>query len=149
MTLQAALRRFADAGFAACAIEASSIGIVEHRLEGTRIDVALFTNFTHDHLDYHGTMDAYWAAKAQLFAWPGLRAAVVNIDDARARRWRARCRRRARLWTYSARSAARLRAHAMATSTAAWLRAATKAQTHAAGAQRADRRLQRLATCWP
>ena len=82
MTLQAALRRFADAGFAACAIEASSIGIVEHRLDGTRIDVALFTNFTQDHLDYHGTMDAYWAAKAQLFAWPGLRAAVVNVDDA-------------------------------------------------------------------
>ena len=81
--LHAALRLFADAGFAACAIEASSIGIVEQRLAGLRIAVALFTNFTRDHLDYHGTMDAYWAAKRQLFAWPGLRAAVVNVDDAR------------------------------------------------------------------
>ena len=81
--LHAALRLFADAGFAACAIEASSIGLVEQRLAGLRVAVALFTNFTRDHLDYHGTMDAYWAAKRQLFAWPGLRAAVVNVDDAR------------------------------------------------------------------
>ena len=81
--LHAALRLFADAGFAACAIETSSIGLVEQRLAGLRVAVALFTNFTRDHLDYHGTMDAYWAAKRQLFASPGLRAAVVNVDDAR------------------------------------------------------------------
>jgi murE/murF fusion protein len=83
VTLHAAFRRFADAGFAACAIEASSIGLAEHRLDAARIDVALFTNFTRDHLDFHGTMEAYWAAKRALFAWPGLKAAVVNIDDAR------------------------------------------------------------------
>ena len=76
ITLQGALRNFADQGFEACAIEASSIGIVEHRLAGTHIDVALFTNFTQDHLDYHGTMDAYWRAKTQLFDHPGLKAAV-------------------------------------------------------------------------
>ena len=81
VTLQAALRRMADEGYEACALEASSIGIVEQRLAGTRITVAQFTNFTRDHLDYHGSMDAYWAAKAALFDWPGLRAAVVNIDD--------------------------------------------------------------------
>ncbi|MEY4711539.1 MAG: putative UDP-N-acetylmuramoylalanyl-D-glutamate--2,6-diaminopimelate ligase [Pseudomonadota bacterium] len=79
--LQAQLRRFADEGLSACAIEASSIGIVQRRLDGTRIAVAVFTNFSQDHLDYHGTMDAYWAAKAALFAWPGLRAAVLNVDD--------------------------------------------------------------------
>ncbi|MFY8103551.1 MAG: UDP-N-acetylmuramoyl-L-alanyl-D-glutamate--2,6-diaminopimelate ligase [Ramlibacter sp.] len=79
--LQGQLRRFADEGLSACAIEASSIGIVERRLDGTRIAVAVFTNFSRDHLDYHGTMDAYWAAKAALFDWPGLRAAVVNLDD--------------------------------------------------------------------
>lgn len=79
--LQRELRGFADRGFGACAIEASSIGIVERRLDGTRIAVAVFTNFTQDHLDYHGSMDAYWQAKAELFRWPGLRAAVVNIDD--------------------------------------------------------------------
>ncbi|VTU22186.1 UDP-N-acetylmuramoyl-L-alanyl-D-glutamate--2, 6-diaminopimelate ligase [Variovorax sp. PBS-H4] len=79
--LQRELRSFADRGFGACAIEASSIGIAERRLDGTRIAVAVFTNFTQDHLDYHGSMDAYWQAKAELFRWPGLRAAVVNIDD--------------------------------------------------------------------
>jgi len=79
--LQAALADFAAQGFAACAMEASSIGLVEHRLGGTRIAVAQFTNFTRDHLDYHGDMPAYWAAKRTLFGWPGLRAAVINVDD--------------------------------------------------------------------
>lgn len=79
--LQRELRGFADRGFGACAIEASSIGIAERRLDGTRIGVAVFTNFTQDHLDYHGSMDAYWQAKVELFRWPGLRAAVINIDD--------------------------------------------------------------------
>jgi UDP-N-acetylmuramoyl-L-alanyl-D-glutamate--2,6-diaminopimelate ligase len=83
VTLQSAFRRFADDGFAACAIEASSIGVVEHRLAGTRIKVALFTNFTRDHLDFHGSMQAYWDAKRSLFAWPGLQAAVINVDDER------------------------------------------------------------------
>jgi murE/murF fusion protein len=82
VALQNALRDFVDRGFAACTLEASSIGIVEHRLAGTRVAVAVFTNFSQDHLDYHGDMRAYWEAKAQLFAWPGLRAAVVNLDDA-------------------------------------------------------------------
>ncbi len=81
--LQAKLRGLVDAGVQACAIEASSIGIVEGRLNATRLRVAVFTNFTQDHLDFHGSMDAYWAAKAALFDWPGLRAAVVNTDDAR------------------------------------------------------------------
>ena len=79
--LQAAFRRMVDDGFTACAIEASSIGIVEQRLAGTRIEVALFTNFTRDHLDYHASMDSYWAAKRLLFGWVGLRSAVINIDD--------------------------------------------------------------------
>ncbi|MET0541713.1 MAG: UDP-N-acetylmuramoyl-L-alanyl-D-glutamate--2,6-diaminopimelate ligase, partial [Variovorax sp.] len=81
VTLQRELRGFVARGFGACAIEASSIGIAERRLDGCEIRVAVFTNFTQDHLDYHGSMDAYWEAKAELFRWPGLRAAVVNIDD--------------------------------------------------------------------
>jgi len=81
--LQKTLRSFADDGMQACAIEASSIGIEEGRLDGTHIRVALFTNFTQDHLDYHGSMDAYWQAKRRLFDWPGLRSAVVNVDDVR------------------------------------------------------------------
>ena len=83
--LQAALRAWVDAGFAACAIEASSIGIVEHRLAGTPLRVAVFTNFSLDHLDHHGDMAGYWQAKRRLFDWPGLGAAVVNVDDLQGR----------------------------------------------------------------
>ena len=79
--LQRGLRALVDAGAKSCAIEASSIGLAEHRLVGTRIPVAVFTNFTQDHLDYHASMEAYWQAKAALFDWPGLRAAAINIDD--------------------------------------------------------------------
>ena len=80
--LQARLRDMADAGVNACAIEASSIGLAEHRLDGTQVRVAMFTNFTQDHLDYHGDMASYWQAKLALFSWAGLQAAVVNVDDA-------------------------------------------------------------------
>jgi UDP-N-acetylmuramoyl-L-alanyl-D-glutamate--2,6-diaminopimelate ligase len=79
--LQATLAGFVQQGLVACAMEASSIGLVEHRLADAPVQVALFTNLTQDHLDYHGSMAAYWAAKRRLFAWPGLRAAVVNLDD--------------------------------------------------------------------
>lgn len=81
VTLQAALAAMVQAGFAACAVEASSIGLAEHRLAGTPITVAQFTNFTRDHLDYHRDMAGYWAAKRVLFDWPGLAAAAINIDD--------------------------------------------------------------------
>jgi len=111
VTLHAAFRRFADAGFTACAIEASSIGLVEHRLAGTHIAVALFSNFTQDHLDFHGSMAAYWQAKRQLFAWPGLRAAVVNTDDAHGAALASELAASTLdVWTYSTRSDARLRA---------------------------------------
>jgi UDP-N-acetylmuramoyl-L-alanyl-D-glutamate--2,6-diaminopimelate ligase len=81
VALQAAFADFRARGFKACAVEASSIGIEEHRLDGTHLHTALFTNLTQDHLDYHGDMAAYGRAKAKLFTWPGLRAAVVNVDD--------------------------------------------------------------------
>ncbi len=83
--LQQQLRRFVDDGFVACAIEASSIGMTEHRMDATQLKVAVFTNFTQDHLDYHGSMQAYWQAKAALFAWPGLKSAVINVDDDKGR----------------------------------------------------------------
>ena len=75
----AALR---DRGVLHCAIEASSIGIEEQRLAGVQLHAAAFTNLTQDHLDYHGSMAEYAAAKRRLFDWPGLRVAVCNIDDA-------------------------------------------------------------------
>jgi UDP-N-acetylmuramoyl-L-alanyl-D-glutamate--2,6-diaminopimelate ligase len=107
--LQRVFRRFVDEGVKACAIEASSIGISERRLDGTRIRVALFTNFTQDHLDYHGDMAAYWEAKAQLFRWPGLLAAVVNIDDEKGRELaKALQATSLAVWTVSAREPARL-----------------------------------------
>jgi UDP-N-acetylmuramoyl-L-alanyl-D-glutamate--2,6-diaminopimelate ligase len=80
-TLMRTLAEFADAEVQACALEASSIGIEEGRLNGARVDVAVFTNLTRDHLDYHGTMASYAAAKEALFAWPRLRLAIVNLDD--------------------------------------------------------------------
>ncbi len=112
--LQAAFRRFADRGFAACAIEASSIGLEQQRLAGSAIKIALFTNFTRDHLDHHGTMEAYWQAKAALFAWPGLQAAVVNIDDAQGAALAERLAGRPlEVWTCSAHGPARLAARAI------------------------------------
>ena len=111
VAVQAGFKRFADAGFDACAIEATSIGLAEHRLAGTQIRVALFTNFTQDHLDYHGTMEAYWHAKAALFAWPGLQAAVLNLDDPRGAELACRLQNGpVDVWTYSTTGAARLRA---------------------------------------
>lgn len=79
--LHSQARRWVHAGVRACAIEASSIGLVEGRLNGAHLRVAVFTNFTQDHLDFHGDMASYWAAKAALFDWPTLESVVVHIDD--------------------------------------------------------------------
>ena len=113
ITLHSAFRSFVDLGFAACALEASSIGLVEQRLAAARIDVALFTNFTQDHLDYHGSMAAYWDAKRALFDWPGLRAAVINLDDPKGAELAAQLRG-PEAWTYSLQRDARLRAERIA-----------------------------------
>ena len=64
--LQRALAQARDAGRCAVALEVTSHALVQHRLDGYRHDVAVFTNLSQDHLDYHGTMEAYFAAKAQL-----------------------------------------------------------------------------------
>ncbi len=113
--LQRRLRDFVRGGVKSCAIEASSIGLAEHRLDGTAIRVSVFTNFTQDHLDYHGSMDAYWQAKAALFDWPGLRAAVVNLDDPKGEGLVAQARARGLdLWTVSLRGDARLVASGLA-----------------------------------
>ena len=109
--LQQQLRRFVNDGFVACAIEASSIGIVEQRLNGTSFQVAVFTNFTQDHLDYHGSMQSYWAAKASLFGWAGLRSAVINIDDAKGLELSLQLKSSGLdLWTHAINAPARLQA---------------------------------------
>ncbi|UUZ74701.1 UDP-N-acetylmuramoyl-L-alanyl-D-glutamate--2,6-diaminopimelate ligase [Polaromonas sp. P1(28)-13] len=109
--LQQQLRRFVDEGFVACALEASSIGLVEHRLDATSLQVAIFTNFTQDHLDYHGSMPAYWTAKEILFGWPGLKAAVINIDDIQGTALSASlAATKLDVWTFSCAGPARLEA---------------------------------------
>ena len=74
-----------DRGARALAMEVSSIGLDQGRVDGVRFAVAVFTNLTRDHLDYHADMAAYAAAKRRLFFWPGLRHAVLNLDDAYGR----------------------------------------------------------------
>ncbi|NTV09693.1 MAG: UDP-N-acetylmuramoyl-L-alanyl-D-glutamate--2,6-diaminopimelate ligase [Zoogloea sp.] len=81
LTLHRTLAELRAAGAAAAAMEVSSIGLDQGRLNGVQVDVAVFTNLTRDHLDYHGTMEAYAAAKAKCFDLPGLRTAVINLDD--------------------------------------------------------------------
>ncbi len=113
--LQQQLRHFVDQGFAACALEASSIGIAEQRLAATSIQVAIFTNFTQDHLDYHRSMQAYWEAKKRLFEWPGLKAAVLNLDDDKGVLLQAALADSGiDVWTISMLGAARLRADSVA-----------------------------------
>lgn len=75
-------------------IEASSIGLDQRRLACVSIDVALFTNLSQDHLDYHGDMDAYGRSKMILADWPTLRLAVVNVDDSFGREFLAHVQRR-------------------------------------------------------
>jgi UDP-N-acetylmuramoyl-L-alanyl-D-glutamate--2,6-diaminopimelate ligase len=86
VSLHKDVRRLADAGARALAMEVSSIGLDQGRVQGMKYDVAVFTNLTRDHLDYHGTMAAYEAAKSRLFDWPTLTHAVINLDDAMGRR---------------------------------------------------------------
>ena len=109
--LQRAFAQFVEQGLGACAIEASSIGLAEHRLSGTRIRLAMFTNLTQDHLDYHPSMEAYWQAKRALFDWPGLRTAVINIDDQRGVQLSEELEHsQLDVWTVSIQRTARLRA---------------------------------------
>jgi len=81
VSLQALLADYRDAGAGGVAMEVSSHGLDQGRVEGVAFDVAVLTNLTQDHLDYHGDMASYAAAKARLFAWPGLKWAVLNADD--------------------------------------------------------------------
>ncbi len=104
--LQQSLAEWRRAGAAGVAMEVSSHGLDQGRVNGVAFDVALFTNLTRDHLDYHGTMDAYGEAKARLFAWPGLRAAVINAGDAFGRTLIERVRKRGvRVLSYGAHDA--------------------------------------------
>lgn len=85
--LQALLADSRDAGAVACAMEVSSHALDQARVSGVAFDVAVLTNVGRDHLDYHGTVEHYAAAKRRLFAIDGLAAAVLNRDDPHGARW--------------------------------------------------------------
>ncbi|MCC6915999.1 UDP-N-acetylmuramoyl-L-alanyl-D-glutamate--2,6-diaminopimelate ligase [Nitrosomonas sp.] len=79
--LQQLMAEYLDQGASSLVMEASSHGLSQGRLTGSEFAVAVLTNLTRDHLDYHGSMDAYAAAKARLFFWEGLQYAVLNLDE--------------------------------------------------------------------
>ena len=79
--LQALLAHMRDAGAGVVAMEVSSHALDQHRIDGTRFAAVCFTNLTHEHLDYHGTLAKYFEAKAALFDSRFAPAAAVNIDD--------------------------------------------------------------------
>ena len=82
ITIQRQLASFVNDGVDAVAIEVSSHGLQQGRVSCVQFEGAVFTNLTHDHLDYHGSMAAYGDAKLELFRVPGLKFAVLNLDDA-------------------------------------------------------------------
>jgi UDP-N-acetylmuramoyl-L-alanyl-D-glutamate--2,6-diaminopimelate ligase len=84
--LQGLLAGFRDDGRQAVVMEVSSHALTQHRVDGIVFDVAAFTNLSRDHLDYHRTMDGYFAAKARLFEEPRAHLAVINVDDPWGRR---------------------------------------------------------------
>lgn len=79
--LQRMLADYLGQGASGAAMEVSSHGLAQNRVDGVHFDVAVFTNLSRDHLDYHGDMGTYIQAKKRLFHWPGLRCAVLNSDD--------------------------------------------------------------------
>jgi UDP-N-acetylmuramoyl-L-alanyl-D-glutamate--2,6-diaminopimelate ligase len=81
VTVQRELAQLAAAGATCVCLEVSSHALEQSRVNGVRFHTAAFTNLTRDHLDYHGSMEAYGAAKARLFEWPGLSYRVINVDD--------------------------------------------------------------------
>jgi UDP-N-acetylmuramoyl-L-alanyl-D-glutamate--2,6-diaminopimelate ligase len=81
VTLQRQLAQLRALGAECVCMEVSSHALDQARVTGVRFNTAVFTNLTRDHLDYHGTMEAYGAAKARLLAWPDLAHRVINIDD--------------------------------------------------------------------
>ncbi len=81
VSLQRQLAIWRDEGVFAVSMEVSSHALVQGRVNGVEFETAVYTNLSHDHLDYHGSMDAYGRAKLQLFTGESLRHAVVNLDD--------------------------------------------------------------------
>lgn len=103
ISAQRMLRELADRQVQVVAMEVSSHGLAQSRVAGIDISKGIFTNLSRDHLDYHASMDAYAEAKAQLFALPSLRHAVINLDDRYSATMSQALPPGAQLWTYSLR----------------------------------------------
>lgn len=101
LSLQRHLHEYAQQGAQFACLEASSHGLDQGRLAGTPIEVAIFTHLSRDHLDYHGTLEAYAAAKAKLFAFDSLHTAVLNRDDPSSLIMQAALAPNVRVWWYS------------------------------------------------
>jgi UDP-N-acetylmuramyl-tripeptide synthetase len=99
--LQTLLANFRDEGITTVAMEASSHGLLQGRMNGTQIHTALFTNLTRDHLDYHGDMASYAQAKGLLFSWPSLQYAVINSDDPQGDIYASQLAANVVCWRYS------------------------------------------------
>ncbi|BBE10208.1 UDP-N-acetylmuramoylalanyl-D-glutamate--2, 6-diaminopimelate ligase [Mycoavidus cysteinexigens] len=98
--LQRSLAQMLSAGAQAVAMEVSSHGLHQERVNGIAFDTAIFTNLSHDHLDYHHTLENYENTKARLFDWPTLRCAIINCDDAAGVRLLARVQGKVRTIAY-------------------------------------------------
>nr|WP_185182699.1 UDP-N-acetylmuramoyl-L-alanyl-D-glutamate--2,6-diaminopimelate ligase [Mycoavidus sp. B2-EB] len=99
--LQRSLAQMRSAGAQAVAMEVSSHGLHQGRVNGIAFDTAIFTNLSHDHLDYHHTLENYENTKARLFDWPTLRCAIINSDDLAGVRLLARVQGKVRTIAYS------------------------------------------------
>ena len=106
VALQQQLARWRDQGVFAVSMEVSSHAMVQGRVNGVDFETAIFTNLSHDHLDYHGNMEAYGRAKLALFATEGLRHALVNLDDPFAARVQGILDAEVASYTYSLRDPA-------------------------------------------
>lgn len=102
ITLMRQLHEFEAQGVSVCAMEVSSHGLVQGRVDAVPFDVAVFTNLTRDHLDYHGDMESYAAAKQMLFRFDALRHGLLNLDDAVGAVWLSELQNvAAKIWGFS------------------------------------------------
>lgn len=101
-------------GFKTVAMEVSSHALDQGRVNGVQFDLAVLTNLTRDHLDYHGTVEAYAEAKRKLFHWPGLQQVVLNLDDAFGQRLSAELAHSSvKIWGYGVGDSANYPPHAV------------------------------------
>ena len=110
ITLQSMLSECVDLGVDHLAMEVSSHALAQGRCEDVQFDLAVFTNLSRDHLDYHGSMDAYMAAKRRLFTDYNPRFAVINSDDPAGKSLLNECRPGCQVLTYGTNGSSELRA---------------------------------------